>query len=286
VVRCWEPDTRLNGQAFGDAPLVPGDRLSIGPVELEIVDPARLPQHGGKPIPPESDLEPAHREAFDRLSARLRLVSQQGRDRARRLIRSLRAAREQIAAVRHETPGADFAEKQAELEQAPAVQAGESLALPRAEEPQAPNRPPAASAPTDDEEDSIEQYMTRLIQRIAGLATSARLSGAAAPRPQREEADPQGGDDENAEELSEERSPAAGKPERAPDDLSPRAAAPENSTDMTVKGDRTDLSAWTALDRHARRMLRRLGRGKPVLAAAGLVIGAALLWLWWRWHAG
>ena len=37
VVRCWGPDTRLNGRRFTDAPLVAGDRLSIGPVELEIL---------------------------------------------------------------------------------------------------------------------------------------------------------------------------------------------------------------------------------------------------------
>jgi len=38
VVRRWAPGTRLNGAAFSDAPLAPGDVLSIGPVQLEAVE--------------------------------------------------------------------------------------------------------------------------------------------------------------------------------------------------------------------------------------------------------
>ncbi len=37
IVRCWSPDTRLNHQAFSDAVLSPGDRLGIGPIELEVL---------------------------------------------------------------------------------------------------------------------------------------------------------------------------------------------------------------------------------------------------------
>jgi hypothetical protein len=37
AVRRWSPDTLLNHQAFTDAPLAPGDRLSVGPVELEVL---------------------------------------------------------------------------------------------------------------------------------------------------------------------------------------------------------------------------------------------------------
>ena len=43
VIRRWSPDTRLNGRAFDDAPLMPGDRLTVGPVELEVVDSGRSP---------------------------------------------------------------------------------------------------------------------------------------------------------------------------------------------------------------------------------------------------
>ena len=40
IVRRWSMDTRLNGSSFSDAKLVAGDRLSIGPIELEVVDDA------------------------------------------------------------------------------------------------------------------------------------------------------------------------------------------------------------------------------------------------------
>ena len=37
VVRCWSPDTLLNGRRFEDGLLVPGDVLTIGPIELEVL---------------------------------------------------------------------------------------------------------------------------------------------------------------------------------------------------------------------------------------------------------
>lgn len=38
IVRRWSPDTRLNGRPFRDAALHVGDRLSVGPVELEVLE--------------------------------------------------------------------------------------------------------------------------------------------------------------------------------------------------------------------------------------------------------
>lgn len=38
IARCWSADTRLNDKSFTDAPLSHGDRLSIGPIELEVLD--------------------------------------------------------------------------------------------------------------------------------------------------------------------------------------------------------------------------------------------------------
>jgi len=37
VARSWSGGTRLNGRSFVDAPLVAGDRLTIGPIELEVL---------------------------------------------------------------------------------------------------------------------------------------------------------------------------------------------------------------------------------------------------------
>ena len=38
AIRCWARDTRLNGLPFGDSLLAPGDRLSIGPIEFDVLD--------------------------------------------------------------------------------------------------------------------------------------------------------------------------------------------------------------------------------------------------------
>ncbi|MDZ7620066.1 MAG: hypothetical protein U1E05_23945 [Patescibacteria group bacterium] len=38
IVRRWAPDTRLNGHAFTDSELHAGDRLSIGPIEVDVLD--------------------------------------------------------------------------------------------------------------------------------------------------------------------------------------------------------------------------------------------------------
>jgi hypothetical protein len=38
AIRCYASDTRLNGRAFDDARLAPGDRLSIGPLDFEVLD--------------------------------------------------------------------------------------------------------------------------------------------------------------------------------------------------------------------------------------------------------
>ncbi len=37
MARSWAPRTLVNGQPFNDAVLEPGDRLSVGPVEFEIL---------------------------------------------------------------------------------------------------------------------------------------------------------------------------------------------------------------------------------------------------------
>ncbi len=67
VVRSWAPDTRLNGQPFNDAILMTGDRLGIGPIELEVVDgqAARMPSE-------QSDTGEHEREHFEQENARMR----------------------------------------------------------------------------------------------------------------------------------------------------------------------------------------------------------------------
>lgn len=51
VIRRWSADTLLNGRSFTDAPLRAGDRLSVGPLELEVLDPGPLPPRPQRDFP-------------------------------------------------------------------------------------------------------------------------------------------------------------------------------------------------------------------------------------------
>jgi predicted lipid-binding transport protein (Tim44 family) len=93
VIRRWSGDTRLNGRTFADAELSPGDRLGIGPIELEVLDCTE--RFDVPPIPLQTDYPP--RDEPDATAARLGLANRQGRRRTRSLIAELRSLREQLA---------------------------------------------------------------------------------------------------------------------------------------------------------------------------------------------
>ena len=148
VIRRWAPDTRLNGQPFSDAPLLVGDRLSIGPIEFEVLDPSvQPPTQDDSPADLQDDSpadlqddspadlqddSPAdvHDESrddvrsedvrqlwdLDQLATRLRLSNHQGRRRVRRMIEHLRRARKEITQLQDsrasDTQRSDAAELQ------------------------------------------------------------------------------------------------------------------------------------------------------------------------------
>ena len=96
VVRRLGPDTRLNGSTFSDAELVPGDRLGIGPVEMEVVQANPLPK---LPQSPKSQ-ETRDSCKSENITERLNLTD---RRRARQLIGQLRQAREEIQRLQGQT---------------------------------------------------------------------------------------------------------------------------------------------------------------------------------------
>jgi len=96
IVRRWSPDTRLNGSEFADAQLSPGDRLGIGPIEMEVVETTALPALPQSPKPKETSVSYGLRN----ITRRLNLANQQGRRRARRLVEELRRARQEIERLR------------------------------------------------------------------------------------------------------------------------------------------------------------------------------------------
>ncbi|MBN2476291.1 MAG: hypothetical protein JXB62_16885 [Pirellulales bacterium] len=96
VVRRWSPDTRLNGHTFADADLGPGDLLSVGTVELEVVESGRPAERTAattespgwepvqrRPSPPSPDTLPSSRDA-DQEAESLRTAEQEEGFRAQR----------------------------------------------------------------------------------------------------------------------------------------------------------------------------------------------------------
>ena len=98
IVRRWSPDTRLNGRTFDEAALQPGDRLTLGPLELEIIDtgrpslarPVALPDRAEVSPPADARLDA---RAAERFAAARRTARRQAHRRIRRLVAIIRTAR-------------------------------------------------------------------------------------------------------------------------------------------------------------------------------------------------
>ena len=96
IVRRWAKDTRLNGAPFTDAQLNAGDRLSIGPIEFEVLE------SGGEP---QADLSQGHRFSAgasggggkrDSLVEHLVTAKDLARKRTEKILRRLREANHRI----------------------------------------------------------------------------------------------------------------------------------------------------------------------------------------------
>jgi len=126
IVRRWSPDTLLNGQSFTDAELRTGDRLSMGKVELEVVEPGWMPRPArdlpriphvppppvASPCPGSTSANPRVSPGADALATRLKQAGQLSRQRLRRLVQQLRQAREELA--RHDGQQLQQQQRQAE----------------------------------------------------------------------------------------------------------------------------------------------------------------------------
>jgi hypothetical protein len=141
---------------------------------------------------------------------------------------------------------------------------------------------PAHSAPDttsrtpDHEDESIDTYMARLLERSRGKSD----------RPESEA----GPEDLPAEEVQPRRQtpsvpatplmPVHARPS-TPVNLSPRTVAPERLSDLSAMRELANISAHAALDRHVRGTLIRTTRMKLLVAACGLLAGGVTFWAWW-----
>ena len=99
VARSCGANTRLNGHLFADATLAAGDRLRIGPIDLEVV----TPQESVTPTPTKAT-KPAATAAPVRLAERRHKdQAQLARQRTRKLIELVRGLRSESARLHEET---------------------------------------------------------------------------------------------------------------------------------------------------------------------------------------
>jgi chromosome segregation ATPase len=94
VARSCHASTRLNGRAFSDAAVVAGDRLQIGPITLEVVDP---PSRAQPPDAATVEPSPSPGEQSSRDVARV------GRERTRKFIHAVRTMRSELATFQRQS---------------------------------------------------------------------------------------------------------------------------------------------------------------------------------------
>jgi hypothetical protein len=147
-----------------------------------------------------------------------------------------------------------------------------------------PATPESVSCAEDDEEDeSIDNYMARLMQRVAGAPANAP--------PVETQPDPAQADVADADEPQVNRLPDEANqidissPPRPsePVDLSPRAVAPEAGGGLAAMRELAKLSAQGHISKHSRRQLSVSARTKLAVTTLGITTAGILLWIWWAW---
>jgi len=153
--------------------------------------------------------------------------------------------------------------------------------------PAMPTHNPAVAAPTPapvartghaspahagDDEDSVEQYMAKLLERVRSPGARAEPTpaptGAVAPK-----AEPA--------PVPEER-PLPPAPLESMEDLSPRTVAPERSVDLSAMRELANMQAKTAIQTHSQRKTVSAVRSKFIVAVLALCCGGALTVLYWK----
>ncbi len=344
VIRCLSRETRLNGQAFLDAPLAPGDRITLGPVELEVLpsdmggdsSPVEPPAEADTPSshPTETDRPTTEQQSADQepwaeienhrteLKAEQQALQaerdgweefqQQSKEELTRQTEEFERLREQVeeerraleeerrnhrrgdhAGAASDSPAPDSQPSTSDAENDPiarlaelrriaqAESSGESIALlPEATqtEPEmssqpsleegAPDAIPMRSASADVEEESVEDYMAKLLQRIGGGASPETVRSAAKPavrsaQPDESELPPglRGSiEPENSEPLERKR--------RLP---------PELSSDLAAMRELANQSARAAIDKHTHGRWVRAAVGKMTVSLTAIITGGFLL---------
>ena len=146
-----------------------------------------------------------------------------------------------------------------------------------------PQPAPASSAEADDSgaEESIDNYMSRLMQRLRPSSGESAAPTYTAPRAQPARAT----QDASASAAGVPPQPkplptTAAAEARKPLEMSPRRVAPEKRIDLSALREVANFSAHNALSRHSRQILINTMHSKLAMAIVALAAGVGLFWMW------
>jgi hypothetical protein len=153
---------------------------------------------------------------------------------------------------------------------------------PRVSEPHRPEGSPPLSQnrEIEEEEESIDTYMSRLMSRLRTGGSAADGAKKAVSEPV--ESAPMEATTPSSPAFSptSQAAPPTPRQRREPLAMLPRAVAPEKLVDLSALRELANLSAENALGRHARRKLVHSIYSKLLVAVVALMSGLALLSLW------
>jgi hypothetical protein len=149
----------------------------------------------------------------------------------------------------------------------------------RSSAPKSPQTPessashgPDQPAHANGEEESINDYMSRLMARVRGEASdNAPAYRPQSPRP-RPAAPP-----ETPAEPEQGATPPQAAESRELVEMTPRTAAPEANIDLSAMRELANMSAQSAISRHDQRTLSLTTRGKLLVAIVAALTGVTLL---------
>jgi chemotaxis protein histidine kinase CheA len=141
--------------------------------------------------------------------------------------------------------------------------------------------PPVAEASGEGEEESLDAYMSRLMQRIRSVDQERGTGPPQSSEPERAAPSAAARADQPSPPQPE-CPPMPATQRREPALVLPRAATPERSVDLSAMRELANLSAHSAISRHARRTLVSTMYSKLIVAVVALAACGGLFWMWKR----
>ncbi len=141
---------------------------------------------------------------------------------------------------------------------------------------------PLSTAPggSGSDEESIESYMERLMQRVRGDEGEQNVAGATPISPIAANSYAANGESGSAQPVAGQDQPIAAEP----GEFTPRRAAPEVIADMSAMRDIANSAARSAIDRHVRKHTGQQATGRLFGACLTVALSAGLGY--WAWKTG